>query len=230
MFLLNAVQDFFSRLTPANYVDIACAGLVLLFVVIGFVRGISGELSRLLSLAAGAAVGYWIYVPGVETLSSLEYLRKSPQFTSLIAFCVALLGGLILFLLLNLMLGRIIKIVLDPAWDRSLGMLAGVINAAILLALVFTLAMILPQPSHRELLCRESRIGRMATPLLERMLGSAGMPEKETDKTAPPPAARPAQQPVKPGKPDKPPAQPPKNTRPQPPRPAPPAPARPARP
>jgi uncharacterized membrane protein required for colicin V production len=170
MIPLATLMDFFSRLTSGDYVDITCAGLVLVCAGIGLARGISGELSRLVSLALGATAGYWIFVPGVQTLADLEYFRKSPQFSGLIAFCVALLGGLICFLLLNYILSRIIKIAISTPLDRLLGLIAGLLNATILLALAFTLALILPEPSQRELLCRQSRVGRFATPRLTRSL------------------------------------------------------------
>lgn len=197
MIPLATLMVFFSRLTSGDYVDIACAGLILLCVGIGLTRGISGELSRLLSLALGATAGYWIYIPGVQTMAGLEYLKKNPQFASLIAFCVALLGGLACFLLLNYILGHIIKIVIATFLDRSLGLIAGLLNAVILLALAFTLASILPDKAQRDVFCRQSRAGRYITPHLERFLHTpATAVDPEEDEEKKPNAAAPAKSPT----------------------------------
>jgi uncharacterized membrane protein required for colicin V production len=201
-------MDFLGRLTSGDYVDIVCAGLVLICVGVGLRRGISGELSRLLGLILGAAAGYWIYVPGAETMAGMDFLKSNPQFASLIAFCVALLAGLVCFLLLTYLFTHIIKIVLDPIWDRSLGLIAGLLNAAILLSVVFTLAMILPDPSQRALLCEQSRAGRFATPYLTRFLhtphptttheqdASEGSETTKQTKPAAPVAAQPTAKPA----------------------------------
>lgn len=178
--MVNAIMSFFTNLTSADYVDISCALILLLCILVGISRGISGELAWFISLAASLAVGFWIYVPGATTLGNLEFMKKNPQFTSLIAFCIAALAGLILFLALIFLLKNILKISLDPIWDKLLGLLAGAFNGIMVLAIVFTLAMILPQESQRELFCKQSRAGKIIIPKLMIIFKSEMLQENET--------------------------------------------------
>jgi hypothetical protein len=83
--------------------------------------------------------------------------------------------------LLHYILKQVIKIVLDPFWDGALGLIAGALNAAIFLALIFTLAMILPDTAQRDLLCEQSRTGRFVAPRLTRFLAAPNPTTAQTD-------------------------------------------------
>jgi membrane protein required for colicin V production len=120
--------------------DLVVLGLVLLFLLHGFVKGLLRKLAGIAALI-GASIGV-----GFVAAAAAAYAQERWNTTAVWLHPVcAVLGWIVLYLVLRIVLGLLAKLLLAAmgegvkSWDRKLGALFGAIEALVLCWFIVTL-------------------------------------------------------------------------------------------
>jgi len=162
-----------ARLTLGSAVDVLAVAVALFFLLRGLLRGASGEIARILGFIGGASAGYSLY-PAIRTALTSAPGQASPAALSLTALALAVVTGLIAGLTVRFVCIRLLQIVILQPADAVLGAAAGAVYAAVLLAIVFSLGMLVPHPPVRRVFAEQSAVGRLVCPWLRTHMGMAG--------------------------------------------------------
>jgi len=157
-------------LTFGILVDVLAVMVLLFFLVRGLIRGVSDELARVLSFIGGASAGVAIYPLIQKTLSSLTGTPSSAAL-ALTSLTLTLLAGFIGGLAIRYAFTAMFQVVILQPADAVLGLAAGAVYAAVILAVVFALAMLIPLTSVQRLFTEQSRVGQQVCPWLRAHMG-----------------------------------------------------------
>ncbi len=160
-------MQYFSTLNP---IDIAVSLIICINLIIGFRRGLSGELAGLAGTAAAFGLGLYFMVP--FSLWLHEHSRLEGQAAQAVAFASTAIGVILTAILLRLILGKIMKITFEPTVDKLGGVLSGFIRSSILVLIVFVTIDMWPHEYLNRKFGRESMVGKFVVerimPRLER--------------------------------------------------------------
>ncbi|OQX58126.1 MAG: hypothetical protein B5M52_05995 [Helicobacteraceae bacterium 4484_230] len=167
-----------------NLVDIIALALIAVGAVQGYFRGLSGEIARLvgtvLAFVAGislhATVGKWI----------LENTRLEDQAAHAVAFIATILLAFAVMIVLRLIVKRLIKVVFADGFDKSSGVIAGVLRMSIVVCIIFFGMNMIPHDYLNRTFGEESVIGRIVVkyvPMVRETLEKTDLPipKKERD-------------------------------------------------
>lgn len=143
-----------------NTVDIVIVALLLVGILRGTTRGLSGELASIISIAAAVFAGWYLYRPLGEYLSST--MEWSDLQADTLAFIIIIVAALILMMLVRRMLKAIMKFSFEGALERGGGALFGFVRYAVLMAALLVAIAVFGEGRLREQVVDESLIGRHA--------------------------------------------------------------------
>ncbi len=173
--------------TLFNAIDIAALVCLIAGMIIGFKRGLSGELARLISVTLTLALSLRYFRPLADFVISHTRLSEHPAYARPLAFILILCMAGLFFLLLRILLQRLMKITFNPKIDRIAGVFAGAARAtAIVILLVLALGL-WPGAWLTRVFREESAIGRAvfkgAPALVKRAETALGLRPQATDET-----------------------------------------------
>ncbi len=145
-----------------NLVDIVALSLIALGSLHGFIRGLSGELSHLISLIASFIFGIWFYEPFGMWLSANTRLTAQPAHA--LAFIATILVALIILLCLRYFLRTIMKVVIEEKFDRIGGLVAGLLRSTIIVVIIFVFMNLIPHEYLNQEFGDDSIIGSFIKP------------------------------------------------------------------
>lgn len=146
-------------LQPVNLIDGVVVLLLLAAMALGFHRGLSGELARLISVVAAFVVAWLAYRP--LALWVFEHTRLEGRPAQAVGFGLAVGLALVVMVLLRLLLKPLIKIVFAGALDRVGGILAGFVRMALTVAIVFMMVNSWPHDYLNRQFGEASLVGRL---------------------------------------------------------------------
>ena len=155
-------------LSAAGWVDAVCAVVLVVAVVVGSVRGLTGELSRLFAFATALAVVALAYAPIRENL-----LPDDGEGSRILAFAGAVLLAAVMGALVRWGVRRFLKMLVGQPVDGIAGAVLAAISTSIVLLMAFSFARLLPIPAVRETVFEKSVSGRVALPLVDRLVERA---------------------------------------------------------
>jgi membrane protein required for colicin V production len=144
-------------LTLVDYLLMGFLGVGLLR---GISRGLSGELARLLGLAAAIGAAWYFRGPVGDYVSETTTLSETQADT--LSLAALMVGGLLIFWALMLVLKKIMEFSFKGPLERLGGALLGVARAAVVLAIVLILLAQFAPAGVKEPVLEDSRIGRQA--------------------------------------------------------------------
>jgi uncharacterized membrane protein required for colicin V production len=121
-----------------NAVDFGVLAILLLGTIIGFRRGLSGEIARFIGTIAAFCLGMYFYRPFGEWFVTHTRLEEEPA--NVMAFVLIVSVVLLITLVVRLILRSIMKISFEGNIEKVGGCIAGFIRA-LLLALVILVTM-----------------------------------------------------------------------------------------
>ena len=183
-FLLASVP----ALSAAGWVDAVCAVVLVVAVVVGAVRGLTGELARLFAFVTALAVVALAYAPIRENL-----LPDDGEGSRIIAFAGAVLLAAVLGALVRWGARRFLRMLVGQPVDGVAGAVLAALSTSIVLLMVFSFARLLPIQPVQETLFEKSVAGRIALPLVDRLAEHAFRRDAAEGEGAP---AEPAPAPV----------------------------------
>lgn len=156
-------------LTEIGWLDALALGAVACLVILGFVRGCSGELGRLVAVCTAAAIGYFGFAPVSRSVLSVSLFSANLYAGRLAAFILLLVVCIAVWLGLSRLLSEAIRLVVAQPFDAILGGIIGGIKAFILLAVLCAFGLLNPNADERTRLQEHSVTAQKLSPLLKRI-------------------------------------------------------------
>lgn len=151
------------------WVDTLTIGAIAVLVILGFVRGCSGELGRLVALCVAAAVGYFGLVPVSRVVLTARLFDANPYAGRLVAYILLFVICIALWLGLRHLLAEAIRLVVRQPFDAILGGVIGGVKAFVLVAVLCTFGLLNPNEAARTQFQNESATAKQLAPLLKRI-------------------------------------------------------------
>jgi uncharacterized membrane protein required for colicin V production len=181
---------FASQLYP---IDIAVLAILLFGCIQGYIRGLSGELARLIAVVIAFFSAIRFYRPIAARIA--EGTRAETEIAQVLAFVATMLAAIVVLLIVRLILKRVIQVVVNEQFDHIAGMFAGVIRTALFSAAILVAMLLWPHEGLNTTVREKSNVGAFLVrvlPHVEALIGAAAEklpstlpPNKETETTAP---------------------------------------------
>lgn len=163
---------------PAYHpIDLLALGVILVFALIGWRRGLSGELSRFATLLLALALALRAREPLGRLIGDATRL-ETPADVAL-AYTLAIIIALIGLSLLRRLLERIMQISFTPGLEKSGGMLAGMLRGLLGVIAVFLLMNLWPHDYLNRVFGDASLGGRMIQRVIPRIRDELDQPHRE---------------------------------------------------
>ncbi len=144
-------------LPTLNLVDIVALGLIAIGGIQGFLRGLSGELARLIGTVLAFVAGVALHGPVGEWV--LKHTRLEDQTAHALAFVATVVLAIVIMLLLRLVIKRLIKIVFADGFDKTMGVAAGLVRMTVVVCIIFLIMNLVPHDYLNRHFGEESAIG-----------------------------------------------------------------------
>ena len=151
-----------------NFVDAVVAVILLVGLLGGLKRGLSGELSRLLMYVIAGYAAWKYAAPGANLV--MEKSNATPERAYLIAFTGILAGSFVVMFLARTVLRNILDFAFKGKIERMGGAICGVAKSAVIASVLLLLAGMVPDPTVRRLVAEESFAGRVVHDRLHPLL------------------------------------------------------------
>jgi len=164
-------------LPPLSLVDYAALVLIGIGGIQGFFRGFSGELARLLGAIIAFIAGTLLHEPVGQWVSSGTSLDARQAQT--LAFVATVIIAVIIMIITRILLKKAIKLVFAEGFDKSAGVLAGLLRMSIFVCIFFIIMNMVPVESLNTLFGEKSVVGGFMiryVPTVEKTLERAGIP------------------------------------------------------
>lgn len=164
-------------LPPFSMVDIAALVMIGIGGVQGFFRGFSGELARLAGAVIAFIGGTLLHEPVGQWISSGT--RLDARQAQALAFITTVVIAVVIMILVRILLKKAIKLVFAEGFDKSAGVLAGLLRMSIFVCIFFILMNMVPVESLNTLFGGKSAVGGFMiryVPTVEKTLEKAGLP------------------------------------------------------
>lgn len=150
-----------------NIIDIAAIAIIILGIIQGYRRRLSGELAHLISVVAAFSIGLFFFRPAGNWFT--EHTRLTDQGAHVVAFITTMLASIIVMTLLRIVLGRIMKVVIEPEADRTGGAIAGFFRASVFVVIVFIIMNMWPHDYLNRIFGEQSLIGSAVVKCMPRL-------------------------------------------------------------
>jgi uncharacterized membrane protein required for colicin V production len=144
-------------LPELSLVDIIALALIAIGGIQGFIRGLSGELARLLGTIAAFAAGVALQKPVGAWI--LGHTRLENQSAHAVAFIATVLLAILAMLILRFLLKRVMKVVFADGLDKGLGVCAGLLRMSVAICILFLVMNLIPHDYLNRVFGEESAIG-----------------------------------------------------------------------
>jgi len=153
-----------------GWIDGIVLAAILYLLVRGFIRGASGELSRLIASCLMAAVFIFGFPLLQNAIKASAFLSDYPQAGRLTAFIVMAVATIALWLLSRKLLAHSISLVIPKPFDHVLGGIFGGIKAVILVALLCAWGFLSTTENVQQQAARHSIFIENLSPLFSKLL------------------------------------------------------------
>ncbi len=164
-------------LPPLTWVDMIALALIGVGGVQGFFRGLSGELARLFGVVIAFVTGTLLHEPVGLWVSGSTRLEPRPA--QALAFIATVVLALVIMIVVRILLKKAIKLVFAEGFDKTAGVLAGLLRMSVFVCIFFVIMNMVPVKSLNEHFGENSAVGGFMiryVPTVERTLEQAGIP------------------------------------------------------
>jgi len=168
--------------------DILAIVLIVIGAIQGFLRGLSGEMARLAGAVIAFIGGTLLHEPVGQFVSTHTRMEARPAQT--LAFIATVIIAVLIMLAVRVVLSKIIKGVFSPVFDKTGGILAGLLRMSIFTCILFIIMNMVPVDSLNRLFGEQSAVGSFMVryvPTVEKTLEAAGIPafQRQTEEPQP---------------------------------------------
>jgi uncharacterized membrane protein required for colicin V production len=160
-----------------SVVDIVALSLIAVGGIQGFFRGLSGELARLAGAIIAFIGGTLLHESVGLWVSTHTRLDARPAQT--LAFIATVIIAVLIMIAVRLLLKKMIQGVFAPGFDKTAGVLAGLLRMSIFTCIVFIVMNMVPSDTLNRIFGEESAVGSFMiryVPTVENTLEAAGIP------------------------------------------------------
>lgn len=141
-------------------IEVGALVLVLWEFLWGLKRGLSGELSRLISTVVVLIVGLRFYQTVGRLLTDNTRLAEDPELAQAVAFLLIVVCFALLFLIVRLILRLLMSVKFNDKFDRSGGGIAGLLRGVLMALLCVYAIGLWPHEYLRNVVRKQSVVGR----------------------------------------------------------------------
>jgi uncharacterized membrane protein required for colicin V production len=143
-----------------NFADAIGAVILLVGILGGLKRGLSGELSRVVAIAV-AVVAAWRFATPVADWAMDQFSLDRDR-SYLVSFLAILLGASAVMWIIRLTLRNLMEFAFKGRIERLGGALAGLLRSSVVVAIIFLMLGFAPQPEIQRIIVEQSFFGRLA--------------------------------------------------------------------
>jgi uncharacterized membrane protein required for colicin V production len=189
------MPEFATQFYP---IDIAVVAILLFGAIQGYVRGLSGELARLISTVIAFFAAVRFYRPIAVHIAANT--RADEDIAQVLAFAATLIGAVLILLLIRIILKVLIQVVVNERFDKATGLIAGLLRTSLFAAAVLIALLLWPNETLNTTVREKSMSGAALVrflPHVEALIGAAsehlsGNEINSNDTSDAPEKARPA--------------------------------------
>lgn len=160
-----------------SVVDIVALALIAVGGIQGFFRGLSGELARLAGAVIAFIGGTLLHESVGQWVSTHTRLEARPAQT--LAFIATVIIAVLIMIAVRMLLKKIIHGVFSPGFDKTAGVLAGLLRMSIFTCIFFIIMNMVPSDTLNRIFGEQSAVGGFMiryVPTVENTLEAAGIP------------------------------------------------------
>ena len=139
-------------------IDVLFGLFVLLFGVVGLLRGLADELARLLAFAF-LLCGFAVFFPALTQIAARHWSTLSPVAVQVVVGLVLWFSAMLLFFLLRFSLKKFLCERIDALVNKLSGTLVGLLSGALLGLSVLSMVSLVPDESVYQMLSEKSAVG-----------------------------------------------------------------------
>lgn len=170
-------------------VEVGALVIVLWEFVWGLKRGLSGELSRLVSTAMVLTAGLRFYQTLGKILIQNTRLSENHELAMAVAFLLIVICLGVLFLILRLILRLLMTVKFNDKIDRPGGGFVGILRGGLMVILCVFAIGLWPHEYLRDMVCNQSIIGRTVFKYAPPVIAKLNTIRLNASGTKPPPPA-----------------------------------------
>lgn len=140
-----------------NFADILAAVIILFCIVMGYRRGLSGELARAISWLVVLVLGILLKDPLGAWLT--EHTRLEGRAALAVAYLVIIIVGIITIIIVSLVVTKLVKFVVAEGADKLVGSIIGFAKGIIVVLVMFILFNLWPHEYLNRVFGEQSMIG-----------------------------------------------------------------------
>ena len=157
-----------------NGVDFIALGLVALSVVVGTIRGLTGETGRLCGFAAGALAGYAMTPVWQELAATCIAEESSALSRGILVVVAVVLTAFAVWVLVSRLVKKFLRIVLEQPTDGILGFTFGALRGIAFVLCLLCLASFVLIGTAEDYVFWDSPIGKAAHPIVRSLRAQIG--------------------------------------------------------
>ncbi len=147
--------------TLFNAVDVVALVYFVFAAAMGFKRGLSGELTRLVGASATIIITLKYFSQLSDVFTQHTRLAEHPETARPLAFILIAVCVGLCFFVLRILLAYVMKVSFNPKIDRVCGILAGCARATIIVAVIVLALGLCPSQFLRRVFREQSAFGRV---------------------------------------------------------------------
>lgn len=151
-----------NAVTAANVVDVAVLILLFIFCIGGTMRGLAGELARLLGISTSTAAGVLLYPLVREQLASGGEVPWVVLAAAVVIVVSAVIGAAVYSVV-----RKFLKVIIGQPADSIIGGVFATMTTAIVILIVLFFVYTVPHEKLHTTLYEESITGRLSKPIIE---------------------------------------------------------------
>ena len=159
------------ELSAGGWIDLLSAVAFGLALLVGAIRGLTGQAARLFALVAGFSAIGAIH----SHVRGMAFFAESP----VLAFAAAVVGGAAAAMAVHAFVARFLRLVVGQPADAILGAALTGLVCALAIGFAFSVVRLVPSDSLRKAAFEDSATGRLVRPLAEKMSGFRAEAENE---------------------------------------------------
>ena len=142
---------------PPSIVDIVTLAVIAVGALMGLIRGLSGELARLVSTIAALLIGLRFYRPISKWAS--DSTRLTGDSALALGFVVIIIAVIVIMVLIRIIMKRMLKVVIEGGVERIGGLIAGVISTSVTVFMCFVILNLMPNSYLKRKFGEETIVG-----------------------------------------------------------------------
>jgi uncharacterized membrane protein required for colicin V production len=147
-----------------SIVDAVALIVIALSMLHGYRRGLSGEVAQLVGVVVALVLGLSGYQPTAAWLA--EKTRLTEQSAWAVAFVAIVLGSSLVLITVRYLLGRVMKVVFNPAVDKVGGVVSGFLRSSLCVLILFIVMTLVPHSYLNRMFGERSMIGQLTLKLM----------------------------------------------------------------